>query len=237
MMLPRVCMRNLFVVGALALGAAPALAQLSPSATSAQIEVSAEATREVQNDLMTATMFIEASETSAAALASSLNRVTAEALKTAAEWKQVRARSGAYQTYPLYDRGNKQLGWRGRAEVRLESRDFTAMAALIGKLQPALQLGGIGFGVSPEQRRQTENELIAEAVAALRARADIARAALGAKQHRIRKLVITTPATVPPRPLLARSQAASPQAEVAAPVFEGGTSQVQVSASGTVDVE
>lgn len=216
--------------------AVPAQAQ-APEARFNQVELQAEASREVQNDLMTANLYAEASDPSAAKVADQLNRVTAEALKTAGAEKAVRARSGYSQTYPVNDRNGKVTGWRGRSEIRLESKDARAMAALIGRLQSSMQLSAVSFSVSPELRRQVENELINEAVAAFRARADIAAKAIGGRAFKIRRIGLSAGGGGPvPRPMLARGMAAQ-SAEVAAPVFEAGTSVVNVVAAGTVEVE
>jgi predicted secreted protein len=220
------------------LGAATAIAQIPVDPVRFnQVDLQAEVSREVQNDLMNASLFSEVSDPSAPKVAGELNRLAAEALKTAGEFKAVKARSGYAQTYPVYDRANKLTGWRGRTEIRLESRDTQAMAVLIGRLQSTLQLGGISFTVSPELRRQTENELITEGVAAFRARADIATQALGGRSYKIRRVGLNTGGIVPgPRPMAAARMA--PQAaEVAPPVFEAGTSRVNVVAAGTVEVE
>ncbi|MGH8699391.1 MAG: SIMPL domain-containing protein, partial [Burkholderiales bacterium] len=139
--------------------ASTALAQPQPEPPRYnQVDLQAEVAREIQNDLMLASVHAEASDASAAKVADQLNRLTADALKTAAGFKAVKARSGFNQTFPVYDRNNKLTGWRGRAEIRLESKDFAAMASLIGKLQSSLQLGSVTFTVSPELRRQTEND-------------------------------------------------------------------------------
>jgi predicted secreted protein len=202
-----------------------------------QIELQAEVSREVQNDLMTALLYAEVNDAAAAEVANRLNRLTADALKIAGEFKSVKARSGSTGTYPLYDRANRLTGWRGRSEVRLESKDVQAMANLIGKLQASMQLAQVAFTVSPELRRQTENDLIAEAVSAFRGRADIAAKALSGKQYKIRRLAINTSGSFPPpRPFAQRATAAS-AAEAAAPTFESGTSTVQVSVSGNVELE
>jgi predicted secreted protein len=230
-------MRMLFT--ALLAALAPlALAQpVSPAGAGAQVELAAEATREVANDLMTATMVVEANDANPVTVANVLNRTTAEALRTAGEFREVRARTGGSQTYPVYDRNNRATGWRGRAEVRLEGRDFQQMAQLVARLQATMQLGGIAFGVSPELRRQTENDLIKEAVAAFRARADIAAQALGARGYRIKRLAINSSASFPPARPMARMAPAAVAEAAAPPVFEGGTSHVQVGAQGAVEVE
>jgi predicted secreted protein len=230
--------RNTLVTLAGMLGAAAALAQtpLDPVRFN-QVDLQAEVSREVPNDLMNASLFAEVSDPSAPKVADQLNRLTADALKIAAEFKTVKARSGYAQTYPVYDRANKLVAWRGRAEIRLESKDVPAMAALIGKLQSTLQLGGVSFSVSPDLRRQVENELITDGVAAFRARADIAAKALGGRGYKIRRIGLNTGGFAPgPRPL-ARAQMAPAAAEVAPPTFEAGTSMVNVVANGTIEVE
>lgn len=222
----------------LAVAAPLAVAQsVAPAGAGPQVELAAEASREVANDLMTATMVIEGNDANAATLAGLLNRTTAEALRVAGEFREVKARSGGSQTYPVYDRTNKQTGWRGRAEVRLESRDFQQMAQLVGRLQGSMQLAGITFGVSPDLRRQVENDLINEAVAAFRSRAEIATRALGSRSYRIKRIAIGSSGAFPPPRPMARMAPAAADAAPPPPVFEGGTSQVQVSAQGTVEVE
>ncbi len=215
----------------------PALAQAQPAQERYNtVELQAEAQREVANDTLTATLYAEASDASAAQVATALNRALNEALRLAGEVKAVRARSGNNQTYPVYDRAQKLTGWRGRAEIRLESRDFQAAAALVGRLQSTLQLASMQFSISTEARKAVENELVTEAIGAFRARADIVRQALAGKSYRLKRLAINTGGFVAPRPIMARALA-SASAEVVAPQFEGGMSQVTVTASGTVEIE
>ena len=225
------------ILSCLLLLPALALAQAPESARFNQVELQAEASREVQNDLMHATLYAEASDPSAARVADQLNRVTAEALKTAATVGAVKARSGAAQTFPVYDRAGKLTSWRGRSEIRLEAKDTGAMAALIGRLQSSMQLSGVTFSVSPELRRQAENELINEAVAAFKGRADIAAKAIGGRTYKIRRIGLNTAGMQPPpRPMAMRAMQAQ-AAEVSTPSFEAGTSMITVTASGTVEVE
>jgi predicted secreted protein len=203
-----------------------------------QVDLQAEVSREVANDLMNAVLFAEANDPSAAQVATQLSRITAEALKTAGEFKAIRTRSGFTSTFPVYDRAGKLTGWRGRSEIRLESKDVAAMSTLIGRLQSSLQLGGVTFSVSPEVRRQVQNELITEAVAAFRDRADIATKALGGRSYKIRRVSLNTGGFVPgPRPMMAERAMAAAPASVPPPSFEGGTSTVQVSANGSIEVE
>jgi predicted secreted protein len=203
-----------------------------------QVELRAEVTREVTNDLMSARLSVEAHDSSPAGVAATLNRATAEAIAAAAAANQVKAQTGQTYTYPVYDRDQRLIGWRGHAEVRVESRNFQAIAQLAAKLQPTMQLGGIEFSISPEERRKVESELITAAVEAFRARAVIAQRALGGSSYRIRRIALDSGGTPPPRPFVAaRAAPAGVAAEVPPPVFEGGETRVQVTAVGLIEVE
>jgi predicted secreted protein len=203
-----------------------------------QVDLQAEVSREVPNDLMIASLAAEVADASAARAADQANRIAAEALKVAAEFRSVQTRSGLSQTLPVYDRQGKLTGWRARSEIRLETRDVPAGAALIGRLQATMQLRSVVFTVSPELRRQVENELMTDAVAAFRARAEIAARAIGGRSYRIRRVAINTGGFVPgPRAMAAARPAAAAADEVAPPAFEAGSSTVQVSANGSVEVE
>jgi predicted secreted protein len=199
------------------------------------VEFQADAQREVQNDLLNATLYVELNDASPAALASAINKRVNEALRVAKEYQGVRARSGGNQTFPVYSRSNVLQGWRGRAEIRLESRDFEAASALIARLQKDMQLGGVSFSVSPETRRAVESELITEAVAAFKARADVVRAAVGGTGYRLVRLDVGGGFQAPqPRMAMARSAVSSQ--EVAAPEFEGGVTQITMTARGAIEV-
>jgi predicted secreted protein len=200
------------------------------------VEFQAEAQREVQNDMLNATVFNELNDTDPTVLANALNRSVNEALRIAKEFKGVRVRSGGNQTTPVYTKGNVLQGWRGRAEIRIESRDFEAASTLIGKLQAGMKLGGMNFSVSLEARRQAENELIAEAIGAFKARAEIVRTALSGRGYKLQRMNVSHGFNAPqPRFAMARAAVASAQ-EVAPPGLEGGVSLITVTANGAIEI-
>ncbi len=99
-----------------------------------------------------------------------------------------------------------------------------------------MQLGNIAFSVSPQARRQAENELIAEAIAAFKARAEIVRGALAGRSYKIQRLNVSTGYSAPPpRFAVARVMSAGAP-EVAAPNFDGGVSVVTVTVGGAIEV-
>jgi len=199
------------------------------------VELQAEAQREVQNDLLNASLYVELNDARPATLANAMNKSVNEALRIAKDYKSVRVRSGGNQTYPVYSKNNVSMGWRGRAEIRLESKDFEAASGLIGKLQAGMQLANMNFSVSSEARRTAENELIAEAMSAFKARAEIIRSALAGRGYRLQRLKVANGYNAP-QPKFAVARMAASAQEVTAPNLEAGVSIVTVTANGTIEV-
>ena len=212
---------------------APAAEPTPPRYNTVTLE--ADAQREVQNDLLNATLFVEVNDATPAGVSNAVNRSVNEALRVAKEYKGVRVRSGNNQTYPVYSKANQLQGWRGRGEIRVESKDFEAASGLIGKLQSTMQLSGMQFTVAPESRRAVENELITEAIAAFKARAEIARAALGGRGYKLQNLNVLSGRSQPPQPYRAMARAQAAQ-EVAPPKLEAGISLVTVNANGSIEI-
>jgi len=222
---------------AAALAAAPLWAQNAPLRYNV-VELQAEAQREVPNDLMVALLFVEETNANPALLAAAINRGVAEALKVAREFASVKVRTGNNQTSPVYaPRSNQLQGWRGRAELRLETRDFAAGSGLIGKLQGGMQLGGVSFSVSPEARKAVENELIAEAIAAFRGRAEIAQKALGGRAFKVQRINVGSGFAGPQPRLTMQARGMADAAAAVAPPAEGGASTLSVNVSGAVEIE
>jgi len=223
----------IFLCAALLSAAALAVEPAPPRYNTVSLQASAQ--REVPNDLLTATLYFEANDATPAAVANAVNKRLNEALRVSRDSKAVRATSGHNRTFPVYTRGNQLQGWRGRGEVRIESTDFAAASALIGKLQEILQLGGMQFSVSPQARRAAENELISEAIAAFKSRAEIVKAALGGRGYKLRNLDVSSGGSGP-APHLAMARAAPAAMEVAPPSLEAGISTIAVQANGTIEI-
>jgi predicted secreted protein len=201
------------------------------------VNLQASADREIANDQMQAVLYFEQTGADAAQVANAVNRAIADAVRIAKDTPAVKVRTGNNQTMPVYTRGNQLTGWRGRADIRLETRDFPAGAALVAKLQATLQLGGINFSVAPDTRKKAEDELIAEAIAAFKSRAELVRGVMGGKGYKIAHLNLNTGYSGAPRPVMFALAAKSADSSVAPPPVEGGTSTVNVQVSGAIEVE
>ncbi len=203
-----------------------------------QVQLSADARREVNNDTLNAVLFSEESHSSPARLAALLNERIATALNAAKAVSQVKTSSGQLSTWPLYD-NNRITGWRGRAEIRLESRDIERASQLIGQLQGSLQISQIGFSVSDEARRKTEAELIPQAINAFRDKARLISQTLGSRDYKLVEMRVEHNGNpgmqlfrAPRNSKLAMAAEASP-----APGFAPGASEISVQVNGTVQAQ
>jgi predicted secreted protein len=223
----------------LAFGLAPAhAAEEDPSENDKmnRVRLQAQSSKQVANDLMQAMLAVEMEDRDPAKLADTINRTMAWALKRARSTKGVTVQSGGYQTYPVRKEG-QIVRWRASQQVLLESPDSDRMTALIGELQSQLQLKSLGFTVSPEARRATENELIDAALNRFKERAEIVRKNLAAAGYQIVEVAIHTSGAQPIRPIPAGRAMAVMRQEVAPPAVEAGRSEVTVSVTGTIQLD
>jgi predicted secreted protein len=194
-----------------------------------------ERSRDVANDWIQVVVGVTDEGVDSARLADRINATMSRAMAVAKAAPAVRVKSGGYATHPVHQDG-KLRRWRASQDLVLESADVDAVTALVGKLQSELLLRSIGFSISPERRRATEDELITEALAAFKARAEIVRENLGASHYEIVQLSIGTQGGPPPRPVFAEMRAMG-ASKVAPPALEGGTSRLSVHVNATIELE
>ena len=230
-------MRTLLLSLFLAVAAVPAAsAQPSQQPFFNVVTIEASATADVPTDTLTVTLFVEEQGPDPAALATRVNSRLEEALARAKREPKVEARSGNYQTTPVYDRANQITGWRIRADVVLESRDFKAAAALAGALQPALKLWSMTFSLSRHARETAEAALLTEALGKFQEKARAVAKGLGFPGYQLGQIVVRNEGPVPP-PVAFRGVAMSAMADggPSPPVpAEGGKNAVTVVVSGSV---
>ena len=223
---------------ALGLAAAAAPAQTLPQPRN-HVSFNVYAEREVANDWTTGTIGATASGSDPAELAARVNRQMNEALEIAKQAKGVKVSSGAYNTYPEYGDGNRIVRWQASQDLILESKDTGAVAKLLGKLQEkGLLLRGINFSVSRETQRKLEEALVAEAIAAFRARAALVAKSFGKSSYGLVTVNVGGGGFQPPPMPYARADMMMAKAEAAsAPSLESGTSHVRMDVNGTIELE
>jgi predicted secreted protein len=201
-----------------------------------RVSFSVESAREVPNDWIRAVVGATEEDADPAQAADRVNRTMTWALEQARGHERVRASSGGYHTQPVYHEG-KLRRWRASQDLVLEGGDPDAMTALLGALQSRVQLRAFSFSVSEERRRRVEEELVSEALAAFRARAELVRRSLEARGYALDELAIDSGGRGIPAPRAMLAREARALGPVAPPPAEAGTSRVRVVVNGSIALE
>jgi predicted secreted protein len=205
-----------------------------------QVALNAEVSQEIAHDLMDVTLYSEEQSSDPAALAEKISQTLNSAISKARLVKDIQVSSGSRNSYPVYDEKNQKItAWRERAELRLQSSDFAALSKLTGDLLGELKMAGMNFSIASATRKQHEDQLIKDAVAAFKARAQLTTQALGGKDYKLVSLNLNSGGYQPP---VLRMNAAFKTAGMAAsadamPEIEAGTSQVSLTADGVIEVQ
>jgi predicted secreted protein len=198
------------------------------------IDLSAEASRPAANDLVRATVSVDAAGPTIGELAKQVNNQIADALKVAKGYPSIKTQSGASNTYPSYSKLGKIESWRMHSELSVESGDPAALSELLGKLQTALAVSNVAMQPSPETRKKAENEAMLDALDAFKVRAKVLADALG-KPYSIKQLTVSTNGRIV-QPMY-RSAAKAIMSEATPMPIESGESQVSASVSGQIELE
>ena len=216
--------------------AAPVHAQTSQQPFFNVVTLEASATAEVPTDTLTITLFTEEQGADPTDLAARVNTRLEQALAKAKSETAVQSHSGNYQTNPLYDRANQVTGWRIRAELTLESRDFKAAGALASRLQPAMKLSSMTFSLSRAAREKAEAALLTEALTKYQAKAQVIAKTLGFPGYTLSQVGVRSDFPIV-QPVAYRGVAMAAMADAApAPAIpaEGGKNAVTVTVTGSV---
>ena len=201
-----------------------------------RINLSASAEGKAANDILVAVLYQRLEGPTAEPLTTEINKTIGAALTTARKVQEVSVQTLDYQTYPAYQ-NQKVTGWSVRQSLRLESRDMKKISSLIGELQKTLKVESIGYQVSPEALRATEDGLMSEAMKAFQQRAELITRELGRKRYRLVALDVNTQSPMP-RPFHGSARTMAMEAAPAAPPpIEAGEQAVTIHLQGTIELQ
>lgn len=215
---------------------APLLCAASPSRAGEEevlfnrVYLDAQAERQIPNDEMRVVLVTEHQGKSPADLAERVNRDMSWALDLAKGAKDVAPATGSYRTFPLYE-DRLIVGWRATQELELTSTSMARLTELTGKLQERLQVRDMQFRPTKATRDKFQEELMEEALAAFKRRAEIVSRHMSSKDYRIVELHVN--AGGGPQPVM-YERAMMKMDAGAAPAVEAGTSLLTVTVSGNV---
>lgn len=197
-----------------------------------QATLEAEASTQVTQDTVKIYLTAEYSGPEREKVDSQLTKTLSSTTDEAKGHSGIKVSTHNYNVWPTTDKKQEIVGWRGRAELLLESSDFEAVSQLAAQLADRMSIGRLAFSLSPQQRAKYEADLLEKAVAEFRDRAKALSQALGYPDYTIRQIQLNQAqmAYQPPTPRLM----AAAVAEDAAVPLEAGTETVSVSITGSI---
>src|SRR5438876_1015049 len=224
--------------------AVAALAQFAVAQTSLAVDAAAppgvtvihlteKAERMMARDHLRAGLAVEVTGPVAAQVQAEINRRMEAALSKAKSVSTVKVESGGYSVYPQRDPGKPTL-WHGQQSLSLSSDAPADLLTLVGDLQQqGLNTQGLTFEVKEATLREAQDGLTADALVALRRRAEAIAGDLGMSVQQIRDVTVGNAegGARPPMPMVmmrAAGVAAPP------PVAEPGDAEVSVTIQAEV---
>jgi predicted secreted protein len=201
-----------------------------------QVNLTAEASQEADNDTLVAVLSAQREGKDPAALSDSVNRLISAAIDEAKKEPQIKLQTLGYQTSPRYQE-QRLIGWRVKQSLRLESQEGEKLSQLLSRLQSKLALESISYSISDERRRSVEETLISQALKAFQQRAQLVTERLGRKTYRLVEMHINT-SSQPVQPMrMRRGGAMSMESTVASPKLEAGTQTLRVEINGRIELQ
>jgi predicted secreted protein len=208
-----------------------------PAPPQGVVNLQAGASAEVPRDLLAVTLSATREGPDAAsvqtALKQALDAALAEARK-AAKPGQVDLQTGNFALFPRYGKNNAISGWQGSAELQIEGRDMSAIAALTGRIT-TMTIARVNYSLSRELRDKTESDLAAQAIARYRARAADVAKQFGYAGYTLREVSVSSAEPNFPQPMPRMRAMAASASDEALPV-EAGKGVVTIVVSGSVQL-
>ncbi len=202
------------------------------------VSLSASASVEVAQDLLTLTMSTTKEGSEPAMVQSEVRQALDAAIadaKRAVQQGALEIRTGTISLQPRYGRDSKISGWVGRAELILEGHDFARISTTASKAQ-TMTIANAFFSLSREARLKAEAEVQSAAIERFKARAGEVAKSFGFTAYTMREVAVSGDEqggnAFRPQLLAMSAKAAMPDS---APMpLESGKTTVVISVNGTV---
>jgi predicted secreted protein len=205
--------------------------------------LSASASVEIAKDVLAVTFATAREGSDANAVQAELKRALDVALAEARKVSrpgQIDVQTGNFSLFPRYapptPAGRSTIdGWQGSAELVVEGRDLAAIGQLTGRIA-SMTIARVEYRLSREASRRVEADVVAEAIAAFRAKAASYAKLFGYGSYGVREVTVSTNEPQPgPQPMM-RMQAADSRGAESLPV-EAGRALVTANVNGTIQMK
>lgn len=183
-------------------------------------------------DLLTASLRIEARGPDPRKVQADINTAMEKALATARKAAGVKVTTGGYQVYEQRLERNLRM-WQGQQTLQLESKNPAAVLELAGQLQSSgFAMSGLSYSLSPEKAESVRDELMVKALGSLKAKAALVARSLGKSGYDLVDVNLGGDMPVVPMYRAMRAEMAMASADAAPPPSaEPGETEVAVSVS------
>lgn len=203
------------------------------------VQLQANGTVEVQQDLLVLTLGTVKEGKDAAAVQTQLKQALDAALQEArqsAEAQKMEVRTGSFSLSPRYGDKQQITGWQGRAELVLEGLDFPRITAAAARVT-SMTISRIAFDLSREQRAAVEQDAQKLAIAQFKRQAEQLSKEFGFSGYGLREVSVNSSSSAPgPMPRMASMKASFGTSDAAVPV-EAGKAEVTVTVSGSIQMK
>jgi len=230
------------VASVLAVAGVANVARAETPAPQGVLGLSANASVEVAKDLLAVTFSTTRDGTDANAVQAQLKQALDAALaeaKKAAKPGQVDVQTGNFSLYPRYanatsaGRAPAITGWQGSAELIVEGRDMAAIGQLSGRIT-TMTIGRVAYRLSRDASQRVEADIVAEAIAAFRAKATSYAKLFGYGGYAVREVSVGTSEPQPGPMMRMQAAAASPADALS---VEPGKALVTATVNGTIQMK
>ena len=203
------------------------------------LHINATESREVDQDLLIATLRIEVEDLENKVVQNKINKGMKAALDLAKNYTDVKAITRGYSVNQ-YDKNSgkkdrpRDMVWKGSQSVQLKSKNSEALLELAGKIQAAgFLMNGLEYTLSPEVAAQVQDEMLEAALEKLQVRAKRAAKTLGKTEAELKE-INTQGNYVPVQKTYHRGmqmEAMAASADMAAPVASAGETTITMNVS------
>ena len=214
------------------LGVATAARAAPLSAPATRLELSADASAEVQETLLVATLTVVAEGRHPAFVQGDVNTAMTKALAAARERSAIKARTSSYAIWPLDEKTSPRLRYHAEQSLSLTAEDGAALLDLVGRLQAeGLEVRSLDHAPAPAAIADARRRLLDDALHDLRATAEQAATAMGMRLNGWEEVRIE-PGGGLSSPLPFRAMVTERAAAGQPPVAAAGTQHITVTVSG-----
>ncbi|MFZ7174465.1 SIMPL domain-containing protein [[Pasteurella] aerogenes] len=157
------------------------------------VSFSTEVEKEVAQDLLQVTLFIQAENAALPKANQEVNSKINQALEIIKAQSAVEIKQNSRNTYVRYNQQGKQNGWVASGQLVLQSADSEALSKILSDLDGILAISSVNALVSPETIAKSEDELTTKVLKKFERQAQLIKTTLKAKDYAIVELNLTSP--------------------------------------------